>query len=104
MGKEFPYAYYDRGTFDFETWICALRDQATTSETHSDAEYQCLRARAGRWVLVPLLVVAVGAIGAAMVVTVRTVRREEGESVKLNGMKTLDGSEEETQEGRGERA
>lgn len=50
---------YDRGTFDLETWSCELKDVPGAMVAWDDYTMQCHLERAGRWMMIPYLLIGV---------------------------------------------
>lgn len=59
----FEYFRYDAGTFDLETWACALKDLRAVGDARRDYKAQCDIEVAGRTILVPFFLVALAVAG-----------------------------------------
>ena len=57
FGKD---GFYDRGTFDLETWSCELASKPGAEAAREDYASQCQIEESGRWMMVPLLLAGVG--------------------------------------------
>ncbi|KAF1358795.1 hypothetical protein EJ07DRAFT_123296 [Lizonia empirigonia] len=59
----FKYFRYDAGTFDLETWACALKDLRAAGDARMDYKAQCDIEVAGRTIMVPFFLVALAVAG-----------------------------------------
>jgi hypothetical protein len=57
FGKD---GFYDRGTFDLETWSCELKAIPGAEPAWEDYASQCRIEEAGRWMMVPFLLAGIG--------------------------------------------
>ena len=55
-----PDGFYDRGTFDLETWSCDLKSSRGAEVARDDYSSQCQIEEVGRWMMVPFLLISVG--------------------------------------------
>ena len=56
-----PGAYYEKGTFDLETWTCDLAGKPVKAMGNS-YQTQCLVEKASRWILIPMFIFSVAAL------------------------------------------
>lgn len=55
-----PDGFYDRGTFDLETWACDLKSARGAEVARDDYASQCQIEIVGRWMMVPFLLFGFG--------------------------------------------
>jgi hypothetical protein len=72
----YRYYRYDSGTFDLETWTCALEYAKGVGEARKDYKAQCEIEVAGRTIMVPFFLVALTVAGLSVWALI--VGREQG--------------------------
>jgi hypothetical protein len=82
---------YNIGRFDLETWSCELKDIPGVGMARMDYAQQCSVERAGRLIMIPLVIAALLVVGLSVQQLVVGGRDGDGERVKTEVVELEEG-------------